>query len=401
MATAAVATPAPLAPTASDAATNDAALFGKYTDQHAAEVAKDLAGKPGAVGSDNGVPADGEGADPKEPIEHDADDSKDDAEPDTQPDGKPKPKLSEKLSDADAVTKARKAFAAGDTEALDLALKAILPGSKGLSEFTADGKRYAELRAVSIKRRQQAEARDAKLNERESNLAQGRKVLDEVVARYKPLEDLLALASKDDDASIDAFVAFVEKATRKPLNDTVKRHLDRKLNKPGDPELEAVKRELRAEKDKREAREREEENAKASRAHVEQIQRHLVFLDQTLKTHADPRVRSLIASPEGMREVFKAQERHYDRARNATLSPEQAALWVLEQKQKELEPWQRVLGGAPPPKALPAAPEPPKATPRAKPLGSRGNGASGGARGRLNDQDLFAKYERLAKLGDA
>jgi len=304
------------------------------------------------------------------------------------------------LTESEAIAKAREAWKAGDNEGLDAALKAILPGSKGLSEFAVDGKRYGELRAVTKKANAKLEARAAELDARERNVSTGLAQVEQLVQRYQPIEELLSKARGDD---VDAYISLIEKATGKPLNETVKRHLDKKLNKPGDPEVENLKRELAAERGKREDRERQEQEQVARQAHAKQIEGHLVFLDQRLSASPDPRVVALVKSPAGMRAIFQAQQAAYDRQTNSTLSPEQAALQVIAQKQKELEPWQQVLApgqrAASAPASTAAAPVP-ETTKRAKPLGNRGAASASKGASRLSDPDLFAKYERLAKLAE-
>lgn len=300
------------------------------------------------------------------------------------------------LTEADAIALARKAHAAGDTAELDRALRAILPGSKGLSEFAIDGKRYGEFRVITNKERKKLDARSAELDGREQNLKRGQQIIEQLVARYEPIEKLLQAAQGDDP---EAFVTLVEKATNKPLNDTVKRALDKKLGKPVDPEVDALRRELKAERDAREARERQEQEARQRQEREQAIGRHLAFLDQELGKNADPRIAALGKSREGLAAVFRAQQRHYDAASDRTISPEQAARLVIEEAQKKLEPWQRVLGSAPAPPPPSNVGEKSDTAPRATPLGVAGGaGASGGGARKLSDAELFEKYERIAKL---
>jgi hypothetical protein len=295
----------------------------------------------------------------------------------------------------------RQARADGDTAGIDRALKALLPDSKGLGEFQVDGKRYGEFRTVVKRAKEKIEARAASVATREQNVARGLAQVEQLVQRYQPIETLLQKAQGDD---VDAFVELLEKATGKPLNDTLKRHLDKKLGKPVDPELDAVKRELRSEKEARLDRERKEQEAREVATRTTAIRSHLEGLHQTLSQDQDARVVALVGTREGMKAVFEAQQAHYNPQTGQTLTPAAAARWVLQQKQKELEPWQQVLA----PKALPAA-QPtatadpkgePIATPRVRSLPSRGaSPASGGAQ-RLTDAELYEKYERLAKLSN-
>lgn len=415
----------PAAPAPSPASTpvetsaSDTAIFAKFTAQHQAAVSGELdkdghadASKesrrgPAAVaaGAATAAPAGAARVSPRgEDAGAERDDggsADDDAAPDAdraKADGADKEAATE-LSEADAIALARRAHAEGDTDALDRALKAILPGSKGLSEFAVDGKRYGELRAVTNRAQKKLDARGKELDTREANVSRGLAQVEQLVQRYQPIETLLRAAQGDD---VDAFITLVEKATGKPINETVKRHLDKKLGKPGDPEVEALKRELRAEKDKREERERAEQLQREQAAHKDQIQRHLVFLDETLSKSDDSRVRALVKTPAGMRAIFEAQKANYNAQTRTTLSAEQAARFVLEQKQKELEPWQQVLGGSAQPTPNPATKSEsgnqPAPSERVRALGNRGaSPASGGAQ-RLNDTELFEKYERLAKL---
>lgn len=397
------AAPTPVAPATPRAVANsasDSTLFGKYVAQHEAEVAKGLdEPSPKPARSDNGKQPSRDDAKANQPI-HDDDSSTaregsgaDIDEPEAAAERRRAAPDAAPSGVSEAVDKARAAWAAGDTEALDSALKAILPGSKGLSEFAVDGKRYAELRTVAVKRKQQADERDRAIAVREGNVSRGLAQVEQLVARYQPIEQLVHAAQADD---VDAFVKLVETVTRKPLNETVKRHLDRKLNKPGDPEVDNLKRTLAEERRARLELEQKLERDKQTAAQTQQIQRHLVFLDEALKASPDARVRSLVASPAGMRAIFEAQKAHYNKQTNTTLTPEQAARFVLEQKAKEIAPWQQVLSPAETP---PAPPKP--VTPPARPLGgSRGNGASGASSKPLSDTDLFAKYERLAKLAN-
>ncbi len=400
MAAADVAPATPAAPSPSravDVAASDAALFGKYQAQLEADVARDL-GEPtdkSTPRSNNGRPKDGGAAETKQPAKHDDESNSEDPSVGQDNDEAPAARRRAAADPAasgvtEAVDKARKAWAAGNTDDLDAALKAILPGSKGLAEFTVDGKRYAELRTVAAKRAKAADEREAKLATREGNVGRGLAQVEALVARYQPIEQLVHAAAGDD---VDAFVTLVERLTKRPLNETVKRHLDRKLNKAGDPEVESLKRTVAEERAAREKLERQIEQEKAQATERQQIQRHLVFLDNTLKASPDARVRELVSSPAGMRAIFEAQKSHYNRQTNSTLTPEQAAQWVLEQKAKEFAPWQKVLAPATTPPALPAA----RPAAAARPLGARGGGASAGAQ-KLSDPDLFAKYERLAKL---
>lgn len=397
------AAPAAASPAVATAA-DDAALFDKFVQQHDREVAESL-GKPRAPtpitrGSDNGRPKEAtKSSEPTEPDDEDAHaedsttaeadaagrrDPADAAEPD--------PAATGSVTEAALVASARAAWETGDKDALDKALKQLLPGSKGLSEFAVDGSRWTALRTVASKRKAAADKRDAELSTREANYQRGLAQMNALVERYSPIEQLVQAAEGDD---VDAFVTLIEKVTRKPVNDTVKRHLDKKLNKPVDPHLDAMQRQLKEEREAREALERQLREDKASVENRTRIQNHLHYLDQTLSKHGDARVRELVATPAGMRAIFEAQQQHYDPATGRTISADRAALWVLEQKQKEFEPWQRVLAPRPAP-ALPAAAPEPK--PTARPLGSRGGGASGPGR-KLSDVEMFEKYERMAKLG--
>lgn len=417
MADSPAATPTPAAapaPSAADTSTGDSALFGKFTAQHNAAVAQELGhadaskntSRPGAAahaaghgesapagrasgyepgGADAGTDGDGSGSEAGRPDEA----------------GDPEAEAAEKpaapLSEADAVALLRKARADGDTDGIDRALKALLPDSKGLSEFNVDGGRYAQFRSVVNRATKKLDSRAAEVTTREQNVARGLAQVEQLVQRYQPIETLLHKAQGDD---VDAFVELLEKATGKPLNDTLKRHLDKKLGKPVDPELDAVKRELRSEKEARLERERKEQEQRDVASRTQEIRGHLEFLHSTLSQDQDARVVALVGTREGMRAVFEAQQQHYNPQTRQTLSAQQAARWVLEQKQKELEPWQRVLApkALPPPAASTATPTP--ETPRVRSLPSRGaSPASGGAQ-RLSDADLFEKYERLAKLSN-
>lgn len=431
--TPAASTPAATASTPADQSASETAVFDKFVSQHAADVAAELGGKSGnasnparAVGSAArparvGAPAAGASADAARVRSGDPDtgaeraDSRpgageaDDAgaaasrpgadEPEEgSADGEAAAASKEPaapLSEADAVALARKAHASGDTAELDRALKAIFPGSKGLSEFAVDGKRYGEFRVTTSKAQKKLDARASELDTREQNVSRGLAMVEQLVARYQPIEQLLVAAQGDDP---DAFVELIEKATKKPLNDTIKRHLDRKLGKPVDPEVDALRRELASEKQARLAREQKERDAQEHQARTREIQGHLAFLDQTLSAHSDPRIVELVKTNEGMRAIFFAQKAAYDPRTGSTITPERAALQVIEAKAKELEPWQRVLA----PKALPAAATETPATPptpRATPLGNRGAAAASGSGARqLSDNEMFEKYERLQKL---
>lgn len=318
--------------------------------------------------------------------------------------GDPDPAAAGVLSEAEAVALLRAARASGDREGIDRALKALLPDSKGLSEFNVDGNRYAEFRLTVKREKDKLAERDTDLSTRERNVSTGLAQVEQLVSRYQPIEQLVQAAQGEDDEAVEAFVTLLQKLTKKPLNETVKRHLDRKLSKPSDPEVDALRRELKGERELREKRERDETEARQQAEQRGQIQRHLVFLDQELSKSTDARVVALVKSPAGMRAIFQAQRDHYDKKSGNTLTPEQAARFVLEQKQKELEPWQAVLGGGNAAPALPApatTPNEPAAAPaarRAKPLGARGASASNGARKPLSDNELFEKYERLARL---
>lgn len=406
--------PAATAPASSptESASADSALFAKFTAQHQdnlakdghADAPKDSHRRPAAVAADSAAAAPA-GATGVSPRGEDAGRERDGAGEGEADDAGAAPAKDEKaaaeLSESDAITLLRKAREDGDTDGIDRALKVLMPGSKGLGEFNVDGKRYGELRAVTNKERKKLDARATELDTREQNVARGLAQVEQLVARYQPIEKLLVAAQGDD---VDAFIELIEKATKKPINETVKRHLDKKLGKPGDPEVEALKRELRAEKEKREERERLEREAREQAAHKDQIQRHLVFLDETLSKNDDHRVRALVKTTAGMRAIFETQKAHYNAQSRTTISAEQAAKLVLEQKAKELEPWQQVLRAAP---SAPAAQAPsnadgkqeamPASSDRVRPLGTRGSSASGPGR-HLSDTELFEKYERLAKL---
>lgn len=291
---------------------------------------------------------------------------------------------------------------------MDRALKVLLPGSKGLSEFNVDGKRYGELRTVTKRVTKRLDERSAHLDTREQNLQRGMGVLEQAVARLQPIEQLVIAAQDESPEGVAKFVELVEKVTKKPINETLRRHLSHKLDKPGDPEVEALKRELKTEKEKREARERAELEARQKQVRTQEIQRHLAFLDETLSKHDDQRVRALVKTPAGMRAIFEAQQAHYNGQTRTTLSAEQAAKFVLTQKAKELEPWQQVLGTRSVPAAEPATPAVakqeaiatgPAPSDRVRPLGSRGAAPASGSGGRaLSDAELFEKYERIAKV---
>jgi hypothetical protein len=295
------------------------------------------------------------------------------------------------LSEAEAVRLLRDSRQSGDKDGIDRALRALLPDSKGLDEFNADGSRYAEFRQTVKKASDKLSQRETAIAEREANYERGMGVMQGLVKKYEATEGLIEKAKTDDLA----FVELVESRTGKKLNDVMKRQLERQLGKQVDPEVAALRGELKAEKEKREERERQEAEARAQQERTQQIQRHLLFLDNELSKSADPRVVALVKNPQGMRAIFEAQQAHYDPKTGVTLSPEQAARYVLEQKQKELAPWQQVFAPAPAPAAETPA-EPP--APRARTLSSaRATSASGGAR-KLSDPELFEKYERLARL---
>lgn len=315
------------------------------------------------------------------------------------------------LSEADALTLLRKSREDGDTDGIDRALKVLMPGSKGLGEFNVDGARYGEFRTTHRKAQRKLDDRAAQLHTEAQNLERGRAVLAQVVQRLEPIEQLVIAAQDESPAGVAKFVELIEKATKKPINETLRRHLSNKLDKPGDPEVEALKRELASERQARLDRERKEEEARQTHARTQEIQRHLVFLDETLGKHDDQRVRALVKTQAGMRAIFEAQKAHYNSTTRSTLSAEQAAKFVLEQKAKELEPWQQVLGGgtaqtpvaSAQPVPVPATgsgsgnqPAPPD---RARSLGSRGAAPASGGGGRtLSDTELYEKYERLHKV---
>lgn len=266
----------------------------------------------------------------------------------------------------------------------------LLPDSKGLGEFTADGSRYAQFRQAVKKQSDKLTERETDVAAREQNLQRGLQQMEATVARYQQVEQLLDKAKTDDDT----FVAILEQRTGKKLNDVMKRRMEKSLGKETDPEVVQLRNELRQEREAREARERQEQEARQQGEQREKIQRHLVFLDDTLSKSQDPRVVALVKTPEGMRAIFEAQRAHYDQRTGVTLSPEQAAQFVLSEKQKELEPWQRVFGGAP---AAASGPPPgPAAAPRARPLPRQASASNGGRK--LSDPELFEKYERLARL---
>jgi hypothetical protein len=434
------AAPAPVAPApASSESASEADLFAKYTDQHQAAVAAELGGddasndsrpataagqrpalavagraataraaEPRSGAADAGAqrPARGAGGEAADDAGAATSTDADPADPDG---GDPAARKADDpppeapLSEADAIALARKAHADGDTEALDRALKAILPGSKGLSEFAVDGKRYAELRLVTGKERKKLDARAAELDGREHNVQRGIAMVEQLVARYQPFEQLVQALDKDD---AEGFAEQFQKITKRSLNDILRRDLDKKLGKKTDPEVEALKQELRAEREARERREAEERAAREHRARAEQIQGHLNFIVETLGNHSDARVSALANTNEGLREIFLEQKAAFDPRTRQTITPEVAARRVIERKAKELEPWQRVLGGAPRqlPAASAAAPTssaPPSSAPapaRATPLGSSGAAPASGAGRKLSDPELFEKYERLAKL---
>lgn len=409
------ATPAPAAVSTD----SDAALFGKFTAQHNQAVAKEIESAdasqksrgPGSAARasdpvESAPPARASGYEPGgEDAGRDGDGSgSEEGRPDAagDPEAEAEAAKSAPLSEADAVALLRQARAAGDTEGIDRALKALLPDSKGLSEFNVDGKRYGEFRSTVKRATDKIKARAAELDTREQNVSRGLAQVEQLVQRYQPIETLLQKAQGDD---VDAFVELLEKATGKPLNDTLKRHLDKKLGKPVDPELDAVRRELRSEKEARLDRERKEQEARDVATRTTAIRTHLEGLHQTLAKDADPRVVALVGTREGMRAVFEAQQQHYNPQTGQTLTPAAAARYVLQQKQKELEPWQQVLA----PKSLPAgnptaAADPkgePITTPRVRSLPSRGAAPASGGAQRLSDAELFEKYERLAKLSSA
>lgn len=408
---------APSAPSAARASADDAALFGKFTAQHQKAVAEELgkdangqssnevrgrgaavaarsegAGATGAPGSDAG----GEDAGTERDATGGETDDAGAASGGRKTDAAPAAVLSE----SDAIALARKAHAAGDLDELDRALKAILPGSKGIAEFNVDGKRYGEFRAASARRARKLDDREATLGTREQNLQRGMSVLEQVVQRLEPIEQLVKAAEDDSPAGVAKFVELIEKVTRKPINETLKRHLNHKLDKPGDPEVEALRRELNAERTARQERERKEAEARQQQARTQEIQRHLVFLDQTLGAHADPAVRELVKSRDGIAAIFRAQESRYNPQTRTTISPEQAAKLVLAERS--------VLGGSKPAATPPAngdgKQEPSTQTPapasndRARSLGSRGSAPASPGTRRLSDAELFEKYERLAKI---
>lgn len=309
------------------------------------------------------------------------------------------------LSEADAIALLRKSRDEGDTAGIDRALKVLMPGSKGLDEFNVDGKRYAELRTTNKRAQKKLDDRAAQLQTEAQNLERGRAVLQQVVQRLEPIEQLVIAARADSPEGVAKFVEALEKLTNKPLNETLKRHLNHKLDKPGDPEVEALKRSLKETTDKLAERERKEAEAREQQARAREIQGHLAFIDETLSKHDDQRVRTLVKSPEGLKLIFLAQRQHYNDRTRTTISAEQAAKLVLEQKQKELEPWQQVLGAPSAPAAPGATPAVEKGEPiappadRARTLGSRGAAPASGTGGRkLTDAELFEKYERLAKV---
>lgn len=407
---------APASPAASSAA--DANLFGKFTAQHQAAVAAELGGKessdahpsqkargsePAADAADSVQRTASTGAARGDDRGEDAGAERDGAREADDPSARPRPEADEapaaQLSEADALALLRKSRDEGDTAGIDRALKALLPDSKGLSEFNVDGKRYGEFRGVVKRATAKLTKREEAVTTRERNVATGLAQVEQLVQRYQPIETLLQKAQADD---VDAFVELLEKATGKPLNETLKRHLDKKLGKPVDPELDAVKRELRSEREARLERERKEEEARATAARTTEIKNHLKFLHDTLSTADDHQARALVGTREGLLAIFQAQQQHYNPQTGQTIGAAAAAKWVLEQKRKELEPWQRVLGGASAPAARPAAPAEAKReaieTPRVRSLPSHGGAPASGGTQRLSEAELFEKYERLAKL---
>lgn len=415
-----MADPAPAAPApTSSPASSDADVFAKFTAQHQAAVAnevshadpsKNASGRaaPVAARAAGAAPAGATGAAPggeDAGAERDDGGQADDAGA-APGEGKADGAPAGALSETDAIALLRKSRDDGDTDGIDRALKVLLPGSKGLGEFNVDGKRYGELRTVTKRVQKKLDERAAQLDTREHNLQRGMGVLEQTVARLQPIEQLVIAAQDDSPEGVAKFVELIEKATKKPLNETLKRHLNHKLDKPGDPEVEALKRELKTERETRLERERKEAEARQQQAQRDEIQRHLVFLDETLSKHEDQRVRALVKTQEGMREIFLAQKAHYNPQTRTTLSAEQAAQFVIQQAQKRLEPWQQVLGARSAPAAEPATPAvgkqeaiAPAPTDRARPLGSRGAAPASGGGGRtLSDAELFEKYERLAKV---
>jgi hypothetical protein len=271
-----------------------------------------------------------------------------------------------------------------------------MPDSKGLDEFHADGSRYAEFRQTVKKASDKLSQRETAVAEREQNYERGMAVMQGLVKKYEATEQLLEKARSDDLA----FVELVEQRTGKKLNDVIRRQLERQLGTKTDPEVAQLKNELKAEREQRLERERKEAEAREHQQRTEQIQRHLVFLDQELSKSPDPRVVALAKTPEGMRAIFDAQQQHFDPRSNRTLSPEQAARFVLEQTEKQLAPWRGVFGWqSQEPSAAAAAPEPaPAPAPAARTLSSRRAASVSRPARPPTDAELFEKYERLARL---
>lgn len=412
--------PAPTAPASpAQSSASDAALFGKFTAQHQQAVAQELgkshadapknvrgsepSGKPAdhveraaaadaardaGGGEDAGTERDGSGS------EEGRADAAGGAEAEAA-----KPAA---LSESDALALLRKSRDEGDTAGIDRALRALLPDSKGLSEFNVDGKRYGEFRGVVKRATAKLTKREEAVSTRERNVATGLAQVEQLVQRYSPVEKLMLAAQDDSDEGVEAFVELLQTVTKKPLNDTLKRHLDKKLGKPVDPELDAVRRELRSEKEARLERERKEAEDRATAERTTEIRNHLQFLHTTLSTAEDHRVRALVGTREGIKAIFEAQQAHYNPQTRQTISAAAAAKWVLEQKQKELEPWERVLKAPATAAATPTAPADEKReaieTPRVRALPSHGGAPASGGTKRLSDTELFEKYERLAKL---
>lgn len=404
--------PSSAASTPATTSADDTALFGKFTAQHEAALASEarhahaskepVRSKPTAASASAAVPAPARAAgDDPRAVDAGADGDDDasgsgDAPADDA--AAPEKAADAELTEAGALALLRQARDDGDTDALDRALKVLLPGSKGLAEFNVDGGRYAEFRTTAKRAQKKLDDRAAQLSTREANLERGKAVLEGIVQRLTPLEALITKAERGDPDAVDAMVEFVEKASKRKFNDIAKLHLDKKLGKQVDPVVAELERRLKETDAKLEARERKEQEARDLQAQTQQIQGHLKFLHQTLTQSEDGRVRALVSTNEGMRAIFEAQRDHYDQRTNRTLTAEQAAKYVLDQKTKELEPWQRVLGGGKPAPALPPAEtKPPASSPRATPLGRTASASGPGGRA-LSDNELFEKFERLHKL---
>lgn len=265
---------------------------------------------------------------------------------------------------------ARKLFAEGD---LDGALEKAF--GKKSDAFRVNSAKWAEWRKANT-------AAQRQIAEREQRLEQGVRAVEQkfgALVKAKQAYD----AGDYREALKLAFGTDAETFNKKLLSQFHGKN----------PEVEALRAELRARDEREEQARRQREEMGRSEQQRQRDARNIEIIGQHLANHEDESIAELSKRPRFRSRVYQILSEHYDPASKTSIPLEQAAEMVKQEIEDEFGPVFR-------PRSVSESPHragKTHARPATATLSNRGAAEASPPGAQLSDEELFRKYANLAK----